>query len=101
MWPTIWYYRYDGSLTTPPCTPNVHWRVLDEPMKISRKQFKQLAKLLVSYRNDECEPASFASPKGEMFRPLQPTNPDNQWHTVHCTKENFEGTLYDTEDLDR
>jgi hypothetical protein len=39
------YYRYDGSLTTPPCYESVIWTVLQKPLKISSKQlnvFRQL-----------------------------------------------------------
>jgi hypothetical protein len=32
MWPSIWYYGYTGSLTSPPCSDIVQWRILDEPM---------------------------------------------------------------------
>lgn len=32
------YYRYDGSLTTPPCFESVIWSVAVEPLKISRQQ---------------------------------------------------------------
>jgi hypothetical protein len=32
LWPSIWYYGYTGSLTAPPCSDNVQWRILDEPM---------------------------------------------------------------------
>ncbi|XP_077831973.1 carbonic anhydrase 6 isoform X2 [Macaca mulatta] len=32
------YYSYDGSLTTPPCTENVHWFVLADFVKLSRTQ---------------------------------------------------------------
>lgn len=37
------YYRYDGSLTTPPCYPSVLWTVFRSPVSISAKQFRALA----------------------------------------------------------
>jgi carbonic anhydrase len=32
------YYRYEGSLTTPPCTEGVHWIVMSDVLRISPKQ---------------------------------------------------------------
>lgn len=32
------YYTYHGSLTTPPCTENVRWFVLQDSVKLSRAQ---------------------------------------------------------------
>ncbi|KAM6999278.1 carbonic anhydrase 14 [Passerculus sandwichensis] len=32
------YYRYNGSLTTPPCSQSVLWNVLPQPVRISRAQ---------------------------------------------------------------
>ncbi|XP_067235108.1 uncharacterized protein ca12 isoform X2 [Chanodichthys erythropterus] len=47
------YYRYDGSLTTPPCYPSVLWTVFRKPVTISRKQFVALATALyASYAHD-------------------------------------------------
>ncbi|XP_056120890.1 carbonic anhydrase 12 isoform X3 [Rhinichthys klamathensis goyatoka] len=47
------YYRYDGSLTTPPCYPSVLWTVFRKPVTISRKQFLALATALyASYAQD-------------------------------------------------
>ncbi|SEH34149.1 carbonic anhydrase [Magnetospirillum fulvum] len=39
------YYRYEGSLTTPPCTEIVHWVVFKQPVTISLPQIDTFAKL--------------------------------------------------------
>jgi carbonic anhydrase len=36
------YYRYAGSLTTPPCTEGVRWHVLHEPVDVSAAQIEEL-----------------------------------------------------------
>jgi carbonic anhydrase len=36
------YYRYSGSLTTPPCTEGVRWLVMKNPMTASKEQIKDL-----------------------------------------------------------
>ncbi|MCB4761661.1 MAG: carbonic anhydrase family protein, partial [Sulfurovum sp.] len=35
------YYRFNGSLTTPPCTEGVRWFVLKEPLVVSKEQIKK------------------------------------------------------------
>lgn len=32
------FYRYDGSLTTPPCTEGVKWQVMQNPVEVSQAQ---------------------------------------------------------------
>jgi carbonic anhydrase len=39
------YLRYNGSLTTPPCTENVAWIVLQTPVQASGEQIARFAKL--------------------------------------------------------
>ena len=40
------YVRYDGSLTTPPCTEGVRWHVLTEPVALSAAQIEALTALI-------------------------------------------------------
>jgi carbonic anhydrase len=34
------YYKYMGSLTTPPCSEGVRWQVMKEPIEVSKEQIK-------------------------------------------------------------
>jgi carbonic anhydrase len=49
------YYRYMGSLTTPPCSEGVNWFVMAEPVTASAKQIEQFGRVI-----------------GANARPLQP-----------------------------
>ena len=51
------YYRFSGSLTTPPCSEGVRWFVLKEPIKASKEQL-----------------VSFTNVLGKNNRPVQPLN---------------------------
>ncbi len=51
------YYRYMGSLTTPPCSEGVNWYVLTQPITASMEQIKKFAALV-----------------GPNNRPVQPVN---------------------------
>jgi carbonic anhydrase len=37
------YYRFNGSLTTPPCSEGVWWLVMKKPMTVSKEQVEQFA----------------------------------------------------------
>jgi carbonic anhydrase len=39
-------YRYDGSLTTPPCSEGVKWVVLSSPIQLSRAQIQTFTQLI-------------------------------------------------------
>jgi carbonic anhydrase len=39
------YYRFEGSLTTPPCTEGVSWYVLETPVTFSKAQIEKFASI--------------------------------------------------------
>jgi carbonic anhydrase len=55
-------YRYEGSLTTPPCTEGVHWIVLADPIEFSPMQV-----------------AAFEAIMRGNYRPTQPLNRRTIW----------------------
>ena len=69
---TVWFYGYIGSLTEPPCTPGIHWRVMDKPMLISKLQYQMLRRILFNYQDENCHRPS-THYKGSVARPLQHT----------------------------
>ena len=50
------YYRYSGSLTTPPCTEGVRWLVLKHSATASRAQIDAFAHLLHGHNNRPVQP---------------------------------------------
>ena len=51
------YLKYDGSLTTPPCTEGVDWIIMTDPIQVSAEQIEAVEALV-----------------GGRVRPLQPLN---------------------------
>lgn len=43
------YFTYAGSLTTPPCSENVTWIVMQEPIEVSKQQLKELQSNILHY----------------------------------------------------
>lgn len=39
------YFRYEGSLTTPPCSETVNWLVLERPIEVDEADIARFAKL--------------------------------------------------------
>jgi len=40
------YYRFNGSLTTPPCSEGVRWLVMKTPVSVSSEQVKAFSQVL-------------------------------------------------------
>ncbi|XP_054038751.1 carbonic anhydrase 14 [Rissa tridactyla] len=64
------FYRYNGSLTTPPCFQGVLWTLFQQPVRISLAQLEQLQGTLYATEADEPEP----QPLVDNFRVPQELN---------------------------
>ena len=69
-----WFYGYEGSLTEPPCSEFVEWRVILEPALISTRQLAQMKNILFNHVNGKCERTSVHSSENGVARPTQPLN---------------------------
>ncbi|XP_043935849.1 carbonic anhydrase 14 [Protopterus annectens] len=65
-----YFYRYNGSLTTPPCYQHVLWTVFHHPQKIGASQLGALQNMLFSTEVSRTPPI----PLVNNFRELQPLN---------------------------
>jgi carbonic anhydrase len=52
------YYRFNGSLTTPPCTEGVTWLVMKQPITASKAQIKQFQKVMGHPNNRPVQPVN-------------------------------------------
>ncbi|MFK8257023.1 carbonic anhydrase [Erwinia sp. AnSW2-5] len=50
------YYRFSGSLTTPPCTEGLRWLVMKHPVTLSEAQLKQFQHRLKHANNRPVQP---------------------------------------------
>lgn len=50
------YYRFNGSLTTPPCTEGVRWLVLKQPVTVSAEQVKVFTDIIGQANNRPIQP---------------------------------------------
>ncbi len=50
------YYRFNGSLTTPPCTEGVRWFVLKTPVTISKEQVAKFKTIMKRDNNRPIQP---------------------------------------------
>ncbi len=45
------YYRYNGSITTPPCEEGVRWFIMKQPISFSKEQYETLKKAIPQDNN--------------------------------------------------
>ena len=70
--PSVYFYRYEGSLTEPPCSEWVSWFVTDVPMTIGLEQLEQLKNILFNHIDHNCRRTSVHY-QHSVARPIQET----------------------------
>lgn len=85
LMPSENFYRYDGSLTEPPCGEFVKWFICDKPMLIDEHQLEQLKRLIFTHTDANCHKTSVHFQQS-VARPIRPANgrPISK-----CISENF------------
>ena len=68
---SVWFFGYEGSLTEPPCTEFVEWRIIDTPALISQSQLFQMKTLLFGHVDKNCKKTSVHWDHS-VARPVQP-----------------------------
>jgi carbonic anhydrase len=68
--PSIYFWRYDGSLTEPPCGEFVSWFVCDVPMTISFQQLERMKAVLFTHVDANCK-ATSSQFDHSVARPVQ------------------------------
>uniref|UniRef100_A0A665TUP1 Carbonic anhydrase XIV n=1 Tax=Echeneis naucrates TaxID=173247 RepID=A0A665TUP1_ECHNA len=64
------YYRYNGSLTTPPCHQSVIWTVFHERIQISKAQVRYRHSSQIHYKADDPDRMLLQ----DNYRATQPLN---------------------------
>ncbi|XP_051803954.1 receptor-type tyrosine-protein phosphatase gamma-like isoform X2 [Acanthochromis polyacanthus] len=67
------YYRYTGSLTTPPCSKVVEWIIFSRPIHVSYKQLEAFYSIFTTEQQDHVKSVEYLR---SNFRPIQ--NLDNR-----------------------
>ncbi|XP_067361921.1 receptor-type tyrosine-protein phosphatase gamma-like isoform X2 [Channa argus] len=65
------YYRYTGSLTTPPCSKVVEWIIFSRPVYLSHSQLEAFYSIFTTEQQDHVKSVDYLR---NNFRPLQDLN---------------------------
>jgi len=82
---TMFFFRYDGSITEPPCK-DITWWVMDQPMRISQRQLEETRRILFTNVNENCIPTSVHNGDQSVARP---TSELDGREIQHCSEGSF------------
>ena len=86
MYRSIHFWAYYGSLTEPPCTQYVKWRIIDVPFHISLRQYIQLKKLMFDHVDPQsCQKTSTHFQESNA-RPIQTSGNSTVYR---CSRSNY------------
>ncbi|XP_041349559.1 carbonic anhydrase 7-like [Gigantopelta aegis] len=71
------WFRYDGSLTTPPCSESVTWTLFKDEIHISDAQIQEFRNIFENVRGQENRTLA------DNFRPLQALNSRKVYTNLH------------------
>lgn len=104
---TEYYFRYEGTMTVPPCKDQAHFRVMKDPILVPQRQIDELQRLLVERiapkdsKFKSCEPDHAGAPregssdKFDFVRPLQQNH--NLHRMVFCECKDWESVFIEDE----
>ena len=87
---TVFFFRYDGSTTEPPCYP-LTWWVMTSPMIISFEQLRQIKLLIFTHVDGDCEKTSVHNADQSVARPVQTLGSDR--YIMKCEEGDFKSDV--------
>lgn len=92
------FFRYQGSLTTPPCDESIIWTVFDTPITLSHNQIRKLESTLMDHENKTIwNDYRMAQPLNE--RVVESSFLPRLGKGTFCRQEEIESKLLKIEDL--
>ncbi len=77
LFPTMFFYRYDGSITEPPCK-DITWWVLEDPVIIDTDQLEDIQRILFTHVDENCHKTSVHNEDQSVARPTFPLGDDRE-----------------------
>jgi hypothetical protein len=86
---TEYYFRYEGTMTVPPCKDQANFRIMKDPILVPQSQIDELQRLLVERiapkdsKFKSCEPDHAGAPRAGSSDKFDFVRPLQQNHKLH------------------